>query len=87
MAPGEQIYAVQYRKVQVRWFARNKVDEMTLARKTWWEKYDRPRRYLQGDDEDLIEVELEDEIALEGDYDEYVMESGEVFVSAAQQDS
>ncbi len=36
-APGEQIYAVQYRKVRCRWFARNKVDEMTLAKKTWWE--------------------------------------------------
>ncbi|KAF2472383.1 uncharacterized protein BDR25DRAFT_333266 [Lindgomyces ingoldianus] len=27
IAPGEQIYAVQYRRVSWRWFARNKVDE------------------------------------------------------------
>jgi hypothetical protein len=82
VAPGEQIYAIQYRKVRCRWFAGNKVDEMTLAKKTWWERYDRPR-YLQSEIEDMIEVELEeDEIALEGDRDECAIESGEVFVSA-----
>ena len=82
IAPGEQIYAVQYRKVRCRWFVGNKVDEMTLAKKTWWERYDRPR-YLQSEIEDIIEVELEeDEIALEGDRDECAIESGEVFVSA-----
>ena len=55
---------------------------MTLAKKTWWERYDRPR-YLQSEIEDIIEVELEeDEIALEGDRDECAIESGEVFVSA-----
>ncbi|XTI94952.1 hypothetical protein V2W45_1443167 [Cenococcum geophilum] len=53
---------------------------MTLAKKTWWERYDRPR-YLQSEIEDIIEVELEeDEIALEGDRDECAIESGEVFV-------
>src|SRR6266567_2198648 len=43
IASGEQIYAVQYCKVHCGWFARNKVDEMTLAEKTWWERYDKPR--------------------------------------------
>jgi hypothetical protein len=54
---------------------------MTLAKKTWWERYDRPR-YLQSEIEDMIEVELEDEIALEGDRDECAIGSGEVLVSA-----
>tara|TARA_R110002003_G_scaffold2127_2_gene24112 strand:- start:3409 stop:4152 length:744 start_codon:yes stop_codon:yes gene_type:complete len=80
IAPGEQIYAVQYRKVRWRWFSSKKVDKMTLATKAWWEKYDGPRN-LQGEPEDIIEVELEEEITLEGDYDEYTIESGEVFVS------
>jgi len=43
--------------------------------------YNRPR-YLQSKIENIIEVELEDEIALEGNYDEYAIESREVFVSA-----
>ncbi|KAI9786108.1 MAG: hypothetical protein M1839_007518 [Geoglossum umbratile] len=81
IAPGEQIFAVQYRKVRWNWFASNKVDKMTLAKKTWWERYDRPR-YLHSESEDMIGVELEDEIALEGDRDECITESGEVFVSA-----
>ena len=82
IAPGEQVYAVQYRKVRWRWFTSNKVDEMTLAKKAWWERYDRPR-YLESESEDMIEVELEDGLALEGDRDECTVESGEVFVSAA----
>jgi hypothetical protein len=82
IAAGEQIFAVQYRKVRWRWFASNKVDEVMLAKKAWWERYDRPR-YLQSEPEDMIEVELlEDGIALEGDHDECTTESGEVFVSA-----
>jgi hypothetical protein len=83
VAPGEQIYAVQYRKVSWSWFARDKVDKMTLGAKSWWEKYDGPRS-LQGEAEDVLEVDIEDEIALDGDYDECIAESGEVFVSILQ---
>ena len=55
---------------------------MTLAKKSWWERYDRPR-LLHGEIEDIIEVELGDEeIALDGDFDEYTTEP-EVFVAAA----
>jgi hypothetical protein len=79
IAPGEQVFAVQYRKVRSRWFASNTVDKMTLAKKTWWEKYDRPR-YLQSKAEDMIEVELGDEVAFEGDCYEGATGSGEVFI-------
>lgn len=81
MAPGEQIYLVQYYKVCYRWFVGNKVDKITLAKKIQWERYNRPR-YLQSKIKDIIEVELEDdEIALEGDYNECAIESREVFIS------
>ena len=79
IAPGEQVFAVQYRKVRSKWFARNTVDEMTLAKKTWWEKYDRPR-YLQSKEEDMLEVELGDEVVLEGDSYEWATGSGEVLI-------
>jgi len=52
-----------------------------LVKKVWWERYDRPR-YLKSEAEDIIEVELEDEITLEGNCNECAIESGEVFVSA-----
>ncbi|KAH0557192.1 hypothetical protein GP486_005019 [Trichoglossum hirsutum] len=83
MAPGEQTYAVQYRKVRWSWFASNKVDKVMLAKKAWWERYDRPR-YLESEAEDMIEVDLEDETALEGDRNENAIEFEEVFVSDAQ---
>jgi hypothetical protein len=66
IAPGEQICAVQYRKVRWNWFASNKIDQMTLAKKAWWERYDRSR-YLDTEIEDMIEVELEPDMELEGD--------------------
>jgi len=81
-APGEQIYAVQYRKVRWTWFSSKKVDKMTLAKKAWWESYDRSR-YLDTKTEDSIEVELEDETELKEDINECALESGEVFVSTA----
>jgi len=52
---------------------------MTLAKKTWWEKYDRPR-YLQSKAEDMIQVELGDEVVFEGDRYEWATGSGEVFI-------
>ncbi|EFQ99579.1 hypothetical protein MGYG_02591 [Nannizzia gypsea CBS 118893] len=79
-APGEQIYAVQYRKVAWRWFSSKKADEMTLAKKACWKRYDGPRS-LHDEHDDIIEVELEGDFKLEGNYDECAIESGEIFVS------
>jgi len=81
VAQGEQICAVQYRKIRHRWFASNKVDKMALAKETRWERYDRPR-YLESDGEDTVEVDLEDDLALEGNRDKCTVESEEVFFSA-----
>ena len=69
VARGEQICAVQYRKVRLRWFVGSKSDKMTLAKETRWERYDRPR-YLESDGEDMIEVELGNDLVLEGDREE-----------------
>ncbi|ERF73245.1 hypothetical protein EPUS_08796 [Endocarpon pusillum Z07020] len=69
VAQGEQICAVQYRKLRLRWLASSKLDKMKLAKGTRWERYDRPR-YLESDGEDMIEVELEDDLALENDREE-----------------
>lgn len=65
VAQGEQIIAVQYRKVRFRFLSSKSVGKATLAKETRWERYDRPR-YLQSDGEDIVEVELEDDLTLEG---------------------
>lgn len=82
IAPGEQVFAVQYCRVRHKWFRKADVEKLVLDRKTHWERYDRPR-YLQGETEDSIEVELESETALEAAKGkEFTTESGETFISA-----
>jgi hypothetical protein len=80
-AQGEQICAVQYRKVRLRWFASSKVDNMMLGKETQWKRYDRPR-YLERDGEDMIEADLDDDLAIGGDRDTWTMESGEIVFSS-----
>jgi hypothetical protein len=81
VARGERIIAVQYRKLRFRWFSsKNVVDKATLAKETQWKRYDRPR-YLQSDGEDMVEVELDDDLALESDCEKYTAESGEIIFS------
>jgi hypothetical protein len=80
VAPGEQIYAVQYRRVSWIWFSRDKVNEMTLRTKLWWKEYYTVRTF-QSEPEDALEVKLENEIVLDGDHEEYMVESGDTFVS------
>lgn len=61
-APGEQIFAVQYRKVKFKWFASKDVDHMILEKTSWWKRYDKPKSRGSKDSKDAIEVELEDEV-------------------------
>ncbi|OGE48711.1 hypothetical protein PENARI_c026G01127 [Penicillium arizonense] len=86
VAQGEQIIAVQYRKVQFRFFSSKSVDKATLAKEARWERYDRPR-YLQSDIEDMIEVVLDDDLSLEGDRDKYIAGSEEIIFSNIGVDS
>lgn len=65
VASGEQVHAVQYRKVRWDWFSRKRVEEMKLAKRPFWERYDRLRSAedeVEGEEEDMIEVDLEDEL-------------------------
>jgi hypothetical protein len=80
VAQGEQIIAVQYRKVRFRIFSSKSVDNATLAKGARWERYDRPR-YLQSDMEDMVEVALDDDLSLEGDRDKYIAGSEETIFS------
>jgi hypothetical protein len=54
---------------------------MALTKETRWERYDRPR-YLESDGEDIVEVELEDGMVLEGDRDKCTIGSEGVFFPA-----
>ena len=78
IAQGEQICAVQYRKVRHRWFASNKVDNAKLTKETMWKRYDHSRD-VQDDEEDMIGIDLDDnEIAPTGDHRILTVEEGRV---------
>jgi hypothetical protein len=83
MAQGEQIIAVQYRKVCFSFFSSKSVDKATLAKGTRWERYDRPR-YLQSDWEDMVEAGLEDELPVEGNREKCIVGSSEIIFLAAK---
>lgn len=73
-APGEQIYAVQYRKVQFKWYSSRKIDNGFLEQNNRWKLY----WALRGDDDgedDVVEANLADDSGLEES------ESDEIYIS------
>ncbi|KAJ5560185.1 hypothetical protein N7513_002584 [Penicillium frequentans] len=85
VAKGEQVVAVQYRKIRFNFFSSKSVDKAILAKKARWERYDRPR-YLQSDPEDMLEVELDDDLLLGGDRTKFIVESGDVILLSLNTD-
>jgi hypothetical protein len=85
VAKGEQVVAVQYRRLRFRFFSSKSVDKAILAKEARWERYDRPR-YLQSDAEDMLEVGLDDGLLLEGDRERIIAESGEIILSSMRFD-
>jgi hypothetical protein len=81
VAQGEQIIAVQYRKVRFRFFSSKSVDKATLGREARWERYDRPRSH-QSDREDMVELSLEDDLSLEDHREKCIAGSGEIVFSS-----
>ncbi|KAB8272009.1 hypothetical protein BDV30DRAFT_239977 [Aspergillus minisclerotigenes] len=69
-APGEQIVAVQYRKVKFGFLSSRNVDMAALNKVARWKRYDRPR-YLHSEADDMVEVELEDLLGLDGEFEEH----------------
>lgn len=60
-ATGEQVFAVQYRKVSFAWFSRSKVDRSYLERGNHWQSTMNSRAVFEGE-EDSVDAELGDPI-------------------------
>lgn len=73
VAPGEQIYAVQYRKVAFKWYSSRKIETAELKKPNWWKIHARSRGKIVFED-DVLEVDVEDE---KGGEDEFVFISGD----------
>ncbi|KAB2572501.1 hypothetical protein BFW01_g8976 [Lasiodiplodia theobromae] len=67
VAPGEQIFAIQYRKVYFNWFSRKKVENTRLKAGNQWETY-LGTRGGDKDTEDVVEAQLS-EYLQEDDFD------------------
>jgi len=74
VADGEQICAVQYRKVRFKWFSSRDLDTALLEKETRWKMYWNIRGQEIGTN-DVVEVELHDELELEGDREKYTSET------------
>lgn len=79
-APGEQIYAVQYRKVEFKWLSSKSIDKTTLERnnrwKIFWSAGQRGKEEIELDGEDdVVEADLTDELELEPE-ETYLSEDG-----------
>lgn len=76
-APGEQVLAVQYRKVRFRFLSSKSVDKATLEKQARWMRFDRPR-YLRSEGGDMVEIELDDRLEPQGGREEYNVSSDEI---------
>lgn len=79
VGPGEQVYAIQYRKLRFGWFSSRKIEKSKLERDNRWKIFWSPdiRGGTDEDDgeDDVVEVDLTDELDLEFN-DVYVDEDG-----------
>jgi hypothetical protein len=75
-APGEQIYAVQYRKVDFKWFSSRSVDNAFLESNNRWKIFWEVRG-KQNDENNVLEADVVDGIDFERACDIYITEDGQ----------
>lgn len=78
VATGEQIWAVQYRKVQFKWFSSRNLDSPLLGPGQWHWYTDFGDRGEESTN-DVVEVNLLDEFDVEGDYEKHLFPIEGVF--------
>lgn len=76
-APGEQLFTVQYRKVQFGWFSSKEVGEAFLEAKGRWKRFCEIRG--PEDQKDMVEVSLADDLELAEEWNSYSVGSEDGF--------
>jgi len=74
VATGEQICAVQYRKVRFKWFSSRDLDKALLESESRWKMYSNVRGQEVGTN-DVVEVDLQDDLELESDHEKVPSET------------
>lgn len=67
VAPGEQVCAIEYRKIRYEWLSSKRIEKSRLSNVRQWPSMERARDEEDGED-DIIEVGLEDVDDLDGDW-------------------
>lgn len=84
MAPGEQVCALQYRKVHHKWLSSKMVDTLRLSKAPRWLSIETRRAMEEeDDDEDIIEVQMEEMDGPDGEWDAERLPDGEVLLVRA----
>ena len=78
VATGEQICAVQYRKVCFKWFSSKDLDSAALEKENRWKIY-WDIRGQEGGTNDVLETDLQDELELDEVHEKYILEEGGFF--------
>lgn len=78
VATGEQVCAVQYRKVRFKWFSSHDLAKAALDRDNRWKVYWNVRSQETRKD-DVLEADLQDELELENDHEKSYSETEEIY--------
>ncbi|KAK2612043.1 hypothetical protein QQS21_002008 [Conoideocrella luteorostrata] len=79
VAPGEQVCAIEYRKIRHAWLSSKHIDKSRLSDVRQWPTMERMRDEEDGED-DIVQVVLEDVDDLDGDWDKHVVEDETLFI-------
>lgn len=84
VAPGEQVCALEYRKVCHRWLSSKHVDKSRLSKVCHWPSVERSRDEEDGE-EDIVEVELAKLQGLGGNWDKEVVGDEVLFIRSFEE--
>lgn len=79
IAPGEQVCAIEYRKIRHKWLSSKRIEKCQLSDVRQWPSMERARDEEDGED-DIIEVELEDVGDLDGHWDKQILDHEVVLI-------
>ena len=81
LVPGEQVCALQYRKVRHKWLSSRTINNSSLSKNPQWASTDKWRDEEEDEEEeDVIEVEMTDSLGLGGEWEQVDASEGEVLL-------
>ncbi|KAH7165141.1 hypothetical protein DER46DRAFT_357125 [Fusarium sp. MPI-SDFR-AT-0072] len=88
LAPGKQVYSLQYREVKTRWLSSRLIEPLQLSKTRQWSCMEGDKRDTYEDDsdeedEDIIEVDLWDVDEFIGEWDAEDSVEGTIYLQSS----